>query len=449
MKITLISPRMSLRPMDSQFKRRMAPSLSLLTVAALTPPGHEVSLEDENAGAPAGGGRPDLVGISVNVDTAHRAYRIARQWRDRGVPVVMGGIHASANHQEAAQHADAVCVGEAERTWPAIVADAAAGRLKRIYRSDLAADMATVPMPRWELAAGRRYLYTNVMTASRGCPFACEFCYNSAAYIHPGHRARPVEDVLAEIRAMGTRQVMFIDDNFIGSLPEARRLIDAMRPLRLTWHAAVSANIGRHEDLMDAMAQSGCRSLFIGFESINAQSVGAAGKHQNRVEAYGRLIRALHLRGIMINASLVFGFDEDGPDVFERTLRWLTASKIETMTAHILTPYPGTRLFERLAAQGRIIDYDWSHYNTSHVVFQPRQMTPQELRSGYLRMYEEFYSLAGILRRLPDNPRRCLPYLMFNLGYRKYGGILSNVAGRLGLMNVLGRLARRLSYGIG
>ena len=447
MHIKLIAPRMSLRPMDSEFKRRMSPSIALLTVAALTPAGHDVTIEDENVEPLHLDDRPNLVGITVNVDTSARAYEIAAAYRRAGVPVVLGGIHVSANPEEALQHADMVCVGEAEGVWEQILGDVQQGRFRRRYQNARPADLAMTPAPRWELLDRSKYLYTNIVCASRGCPFRCDFCYNSADYVHPGHRRRPVGNVVREIEALGTKHVMFIDDNLIGDIAWARDLVRAIAPLGLKWNAAVSTTIGQHLDLLDEMVQSGCQSLFIGFETVNQESVRSVHKRQNHVAGYDRLIGELHARGIMVNASLVFGFDHDGPDVFRQTLAWLVRNKVETMTAHILTPYPGTVLFRRLEEQGRILDYDWSHYNTSRVVFRPRLLTPEQLRRGYMWIYRQFYSLRNIIRRLPDTPRQRPAYLLFNLGYRKYGKFTS-LLGCSGLMHSLGRVARRLAYGI-
>jgi radical SAM superfamily enzyme YgiQ (UPF0313 family) len=447
MRIKLISPRMSLRPMDSEYKRRMAPSLGLLVLGALTPREHEVIIEDENAGRVRYDDQADLVGITVNVDTSARAYAIAERFRARGVPVILGGIHVSANPEEALEHADAVCIGEAEGVWLEVLDDAQAGRLKPRYRSVGVPNAGQIPAPRWDLLDRSRYLYTNIVCATRGCCFRCEFCYNSCDYVHQGSRPRPVEHVVDEIARLKTKHAMFIDDNLIGNVPWAREFVKALTPLDLTWHGAVSANVLDHPDLLDEMAHSGCRSLFIGFESVNAGSVRGAGKKQNRTESYERLIAEIHRRGIMVNASLAFGFDQDGPDVFDRTLDWLVRNKVETMTAHILTPYPGTRLFDRLLREGRIDDFDWRHYNTANVVFQPKQMSKAQLLEGYLRVYREFYSFRNILRRTPDDPYNVTPYLLFNFGYRKFGKLTSLVA-RLGLMGGVGRLARRMAYGI-
>ncbi|MBN1917667.1 MAG: B12-binding domain-containing radical SAM protein [Verrucomicrobia bacterium] len=447
MKIKLITPRMSLRPMDSEYKRMLSPSIAPLMLAALTPPEHEVVLEDENAHPLRFDDRPDLVGITVNVDTSRRAYEIAAEYRARRVPVILGGIYPSSCPEEVLQHADSVCIGEAEELWPRILDDAAQGGLKRTYYNTAPTDLARTPRPKWEMLNRSSYLYTNIVCTSRGCAFRCDFCYNSCEYVHNCYRNRPVEHVVEEIKRLGTRQVMFIDDNFIGDPAWTRRFVRAIMPLGLTWHCAVSANIGLHPDLMDLMAESGCRSLFIGFESINGASISTVHKRQNRVEEYDRVIAEIHARGMMVNASMVFGFDNDTTDVFPHTVDWLVRNKVETMTAHILTPYPGTVLHRRLLHEGRIFDFDPTHYNTAHVVYHPKQMTADELYRGYLWMYAQVYSLKNIVRRLPLDTRQWLPYLFFNFGYRKFGYVTSWVA-RLGLMHAIGQLARRLAYGI-
>jgi radical SAM superfamily enzyme YgiQ (UPF0313 family) len=447
MKIKLISPQMTLRPMDSEFKRRMSPALSLLVLAALTPSEYTVTIEDENVRKLDLNDSPDLVGITVNVDTSKRAYDIASYYRKRNIPVVLGGIHPSANPQEAKQYCDAVCIGEAETLWSKILLDTQSRCLQSHYHNTEPTDLSLTPLPRWDVLNTADYLYTNILTTSRGCPFRCEFCYNSSDYVQHEFRNRPITRVIEEIESFKTRQVMFIDDNFIGNIKWTRQFIEAIRPMKLIWHAAVSTNIIQHPDLLDAMAETGCRSLFIGFESINHHSVRSVNKIQNHCDQYDQIIRMLHDRGIMVNASMVFGLDSDTPQTFPDTLDWLVCNKVETVTAHILTPYPGTKLFRRFQAEGRIFDTDWSHYNTAHVVYQPKHMTPEELYNGYRWLYNKFYSIPNIYRRMPRSTRLKIPYLLFNLGYRKFGKITSLVA-HVGLLNRMGRIARKLCYGI-
>ncbi|NLI93442.1 MAG: B12-binding domain-containing radical SAM protein [Peptococcaceae bacterium] len=447
MKIKLIQPRMSLRPMDSKFKRVMSPSVALLVLAALTPGEHQVELADENAKKLNLHDQPDLVGITVNVDTSKRAYEIAAHYRAKGIPVILGGIHVSANPEEALQFADAVCIGEAETLWATILADAEKGRLKKQYYHSHPTDLGITPVPKWEILNQANYLYTNTVLTSRGCPFRCEFCYNSCDYVHKLFRNKPIENVIREIENLSTKQVMFIDDNFIGNVAWTREFVREIKPLGLKWHAAVSANLVNYPQLIQEMRASGCQSLFIGFETINQASIQGVNKSQNNVIRYEELISLLHQNDIMVNASLVFGFDEHRPEVFKDTLEWLVKNKIETMTAHILTPYPGTQLYRKFVEQNRIIDFDTTHYNTSHVVFRPQNMTAEELYQGYLTIYKEFYSFQNIIRRIPDSSKQRIPYLLFNLCYRKFGKVVSRIM-PLSWMNRLGKMVRHFSYGI-
>jgi radical SAM superfamily enzyme YgiQ (UPF0313 family) len=447
MEIKLIQPRMSLRPMDSKFKRIMSPSVALLVLAALTPSKHQVVLEDENVKRINLNDQPDLVGITVNVDTSQRAYEIASYYRAQGIPVLLGGIHISANPEEALQYADSVCIGEAEDLWGEILADVEKGQLQKKYYNPYPTDLGKTPVPKWEILNQRNYLYTNTVLTSRGCPFRCEFCYNSCDYVHKLFRNKPIQNVIREIEMLPTKQVMFIDDNFIGNVAWTRDFIRTIKPMGLKWHAAVSANLVNYPKLIEEMRESGCQSLFIGFETINQESVQGVNKSQNNVARYEELIRLLHQNEIMVNASLVFGFDEHRPEVFRDTLKWLVENKIETMTAHILTPYPGTLLYKKLLEQNRIIDSDTTHYNTSHVVFRPLNMTAKELYQGYLNIYKEFYSMSNIIKRLPDSPNQRIAYLLFNLCYRKFGKALSTLL-PIKWMNSLGKTVRHFSYGI-
>jgi len=445
MKIKLIAPESTVRPMDSAWKTRMSPPLSLLVLGALTPGRHEVCVEDRNIERGRMDETADLVGVTVKVDTVYRARRISADYRRRGIPVVWGGIYPTMCPEHCAPFADCVVVGEAETIWPKLLEHAEQRALKKIYRAGTAPDIATVPVPRWELLKEHGYLFTNTIRIGRGCPWRCDFCYNSAPNIEAGYRAKPIGHVLREIDSLGTRHVMFIDDNFIGSPVYARRLLARLQTLGLTWHAAVSADIGRHPDILDMMAESGCKSLFIGFESINPRNLASCGKDQNRVAHYDSTIRAIHERGMMVNASLVFGFDDDDEAVFPATLEWLVRNRIETMTAHILTPYPGTVLYKRLRRERRIIDHDLRHYNTAHVVLEPARLSAHELARGYRWIYSQFYSLQNIVRRCPQAAAQRAAYLQFNFLYRKFGKVTSLLGKAFGMRN-LARLATAVAY---
>jgi radical SAM superfamily enzyme YgiQ (UPF0313 family) len=443
--IKLISPRMSMRPMDTLWKIRMSPPLSLLVLGALTPAEHRVTLIDENVETLRTDDTPDLVGITVKVDTMPRAAEIADLYRQRGIPVVLGGIHATACPEDCLKHADAVAIGEAEETWPVILRDAAARRLQPIYRNQGPVDIARVPLPRWDLLNPNAYLFTNTVRIGRGCPWRCDFCYSSADNFDARYRMKPIGNILREIESLGTRHVMFIDDNFLSNPALVRRLLPELKRLGLTWHTAVSADIGHHEDILDEMAEAGCRSLFIGFESLRQGNLQQARKGQNRIEEYDSTIARIHARGMMVNASLAFGFDGDDPGVFPDTLDWLVRNRVATMTAHILTPYPGTRFHRQLQAEGRIMDTDLRHYDTAHAVFRPLRMTPAELESGYRWMYDQFYSWANIWRRWPVCSGQAIAYLEFSLLYRKFGHATAKLGQWFGMRN-MARLAKALAY---
>ena len=440
MKILLIQPKMHKRPMDTELKTRMSPSLALLTLWNLTPPGHEVILCSENCERLDENRDADLVGITVTLDVMPRACEIARKFQRRGIPVVAGGIHVTCSPADCAPHFDAICVGPAERVWARMLEDAQMGRLQKIYQDTQGFRGEEIASPRH--AESCKHLFSNLVLTSRGCPNRCSFCYNSCE--NRCYVTRPIEDVLRDIRALGTRHVLFIDDNFIGTPEYTRELLHSISGMNLVWQAAVTADILDMPDLLDLMAQTGCRSLFIGLESINEASLQSVNKH-SQAARYEQLVKAIHRRGIMVNASMVFGLDGDGPDVFRRSLDWLVEHKIETLTSHILTPYPGTQLHRRMAQAGRIADHDLSHYNTAHVVFQPKGMTAQELYAGYRWMYRQFYSLRNIARRLPKSKRQRVPYLLFNLFYRKFGRATSAVA-RLIPMRVLGKLGAWMAW---
>ena len=442
MKILLIQPKMNKRPMDSNLKTCMSPSLALLTLLALTSDCHEIILTNENMEEINFNQNVDMVGITVTLDVMPRAVHIAAEFRKRGIAVVAGGIHITCSPESCTQYFDAICIGPAERVWGRIIEDVVKNKLQQIYIDMDGFCGSEIASPAYGRVNKERYLYTNVVSTSRGCPNRCDFCYNSCAnrlYIR-----RPITDVLRDVKALKTRHIFFIDDNFIGNPSYTEALLNETRPMNLVWGAAVTTQILDHLDLLDLMAETGCQSLFIGFESINKESLQSVHK-DNLVEKYEQLIEAIHCRGIMVNASMVFGLDDDGPDTFKNTLNWLVEHRIETLTSHILTPYPGTELYRRMEDAGRICDYSLENYNTAHVVFEPAHMTKKELYDGYLWMYKEFYSFRNIIRRFPENKKQKKAYLLFNFLYRKFGRLISFIAGLIP-MRILGKIAARISY---
>jgi len=419
MYIKLIQPKMKKRPMDTDIKIHMSPPLGLLTVVNLLRGEHTVVLENENIEL-IHYDKPDLVGISITVDVLPRAIEIAKRFREQGCIVVAGGIHITTATDTIPENCfDVLCVGAAEGTWPDIIKDYQSGTLKSIYRCNKKLTGRDIVPPAYDFIDKEKYLYCNVIHTSRGCPFRCDFCYNSGAdqqFVN-----REIADVIQEIKAIGTKHIMIIDDNFIGNKPWTYAFLEELKPLKIKWNAAVSINVASDEKLLDLMKESGCQGLFIGFESINPDSIADVHKVQNQRDSYEYAVHQIHKRGIMINASFVFGLDGDTKETFQRTLDWIVKNKIETVTSHILTPYPGTALYRKLKAENRIDEEDLSLYNTAHVVFQPQNMTKQELQEGYLWIYRKVYSFRNILRRLPEDKSQRAAYLMFNLFYRKWG----------------------------
>lgn len=421
MYIKLIQPRMHKRPMDTDLKSRMSPPLGLYTIANMFRDKHRVTVENENVKEIVFDDKPDIVGISINVDSLTRATEIAQVFRRQGIPVVAGGILVTTAKNFIPDNTfDVLCIGAAEGTWPQIIQDVKVGELKKEYRCPHNLTGENIVPPGYDMMYRADYLYCNIIHTSRGCPFRCDFCYNSSPerrYVH-----RCIEDVMREVDGAHCKHIMFIDDNFIGNLQWTRQLLKELKLRRIKWNAAVSINVTNVDGLLDEMKESGCQGLFIGFESINSASVDDVHKVQNDVNMYEYAVSEIHKRGIMINASFVFGLDCDTKDTFEKTVKWIVKNKIETVTSHILTPYPGTVTYDRMWAQGRILTDNLELYDTTHVVIQPKNMSPEELYNGYLQVYKEVYSYKNIFRRLPRSIKQVPAYLMFNLFYRKWGG---------------------------
>jgi radical SAM superfamily enzyme YgiQ (UPF0313 family) len=286
MKIKLIQPAMLPRPMDTKLKTRMSPSLALLTIANLTPKQHEVNIENENIEKIDFDEPVDLVAITVTVDVMNRAVEISKEFQNRGVTVIAGGIHITADPEGAVDSFDAISVGMAERVWAKILKDKENNSLKKIYYDMGNISGKEIVSPNYDIIDNKKYLYTNIISTSRGCPFQCDFCYNSCPNALKTYINRPIEDVIKDINALKTRHIMFIDDNFIGNPKWTKELLKEIKPLKLKWNAAVTSNIVDMSELLDEMKESGCQSLFIGFESINSKSLESVHKVQNSVSRY-------------------------------------------------------------------------------------------------------------------------------------------------------------------
>ena len=418
MKVKIIAP---CRP-DHIWKGKKAafvfPPLALPLLAALTPPDVRVSLCDEVVQGIDFGEEVDLVALSVMTATAPRAYEIAQTYRARRTQVIMGGIHPSLLPQEALAHADAVAVGEAEELWPQMIEDARNRRLKPLYRASVLPSLQGSPTLRYDLLDRRRYLIPNVVQATRGCPFDCSFC-SVTAFSGKTFRLRPIPEVIRDISCLPGRFFLFVDDNLIGHHAYGRELMKALIPLRRKWVSQTSITIARDESLLDLAAEAGCIGLLIGFESLSPETLQAMGKSANRVEEYRTCIRRIRSRGIGIQGSFVFGFDQDDASVFSRTAEFVAETSLDAANFCRLTPFPGTRLFQQLESEGRILHRQWEWYDREHVVFRPKRMSPEELDEGTFRAYEKTYSVTSIGRRMPPNWRHLIFYFAVNLGYMR------------------------------
>jgi radical SAM superfamily enzyme YgiQ (UPF0313 family) len=390
-------------------------------IAALTPSGHTVSHTDEVTEPVRFDVPADIVAITAPTPSAPHAYGLAREFRRRGVPVVIGGPHATALPDEAARHADAVAVGEAEDTWPRILNDARHGQLEPLYVSTRRASLVGMPAPRWDLIKGRRY-GKSVTIATRGCPHSCDYCSIPLLYGAGTMRYRPVDEVVREIATSPTRAVVFWDDN-IGANPRyAKELFQALTPLRKWWTSQCTANAARDEEFIALAARSGCKALFLGFESISQESLQLTNKAHNRVGEYRRIIATLHRHGVAVHLGIMLGFDGDDAGIFRRTAAFLDEACVDVATVSMVVPMPGTPTFRRLQADGRILTTDWSRYDgKKHCVFQPALMSPRELEAGTEWVARRFYSTRSIVRRLAGSRAGLWWNLPRNVGYMLAG----------------------------
>lgn len=381
-------------------KYALFPPLGLATLAGYLAPEDTAEICDQHVTTGSFDDTPDLVAIQVYITNARRAYAIADQYRRREVFVVLGGLHPTSLPQEAAPHADALILGPAHAAWPEFLADFRRGRQAcRAVYSDTVRSLAELPPVRRDLICRRNYLVPNSLVVSRGCPQRCDFCYTRNFYAGgTGFYTRRVDAALAEISGLPGRHLFFLDDNLLGSPAFARELFAGMHGMKRVFQGAATLHSLADDALLESAAAAGLRSLFIGFESINPDSLAACGKTINRVRDYTGLVRKLHRYGIMVNASFVFGLDGDAPDVFRRTVDWAVGAGVETATFHLATPYPGTPYFSRLNATGRIRHYDWEQYDTRHAVIRHPRFTPEELESGYRQSYRDFYSWHNLCR---------------------------------------------------
>ena len=413
-------------PLFRPIKYSLFPPLGLAGLAAYLPAETQIELVDEHVETLRTNDQPDLVAIEVYITSAKRAYEIADLYRRRGSYVVMGGLHVTSCPEEAALHADSIFLGPGEDTWPRFLEDLRNGAPQQRYRS-VQRSLASAPPLRRDLIKRHLYLVPNSIVVSRGCPYVCDFCYKEAFY--EGGKSfytQRVDDALREMERLPGRHLYFLDDHIFGDRRFASNLFAGMKGMGRIWQGAgtVSSILESRlkPRLLEEAADSGLRSLFVGFETINKTNLAEQRKFQNQGRDYSLAIKRLRDLGVMINGSFVFGMDDDGPDVFERTVEWAVEQGIETATFHILTPYPGTATFQRIEAQGRLLHRDWDLYDTRHTVFQPAKMTPEQLEEGYWRAYKDFYRWSNIFKGASAKPTRlrAARHVAYSAGWKKF-----------------------------
>lgn len=433
MKLVLISPKGPLyRKSGGIFKKSLRyQPLTLTTLSALTPKELPIDIEliDEGMMTTPDNLEADLIGLTVITGTAIRAYELADQFRARGIKVVLGGPHVTLLPEEAAEHADAICIGYSEQSWPQLIHDFFAEKLQPIYRQapDFSLDDMELPFAERARFDSRYFLTQSVFEATRSCAHDCEFCVAPTAWGRKQYQ-RPVEWVVNDIKQFvaktGKRKLIFVDLNLVSDLVYAKELFTALIPLKINWFGLSTVIIAHHPELMELMAKSGCKGLLLGLETMTDSSLNDAGKKFNASVNYKELIANLHRLGISIQGCFVFGLDHDTLDTFDATVELAIDTGIDLPRFAILTPFPNTPLYKKLEQENRILTKDWSLYDAQHVVFQPKLMSVQELAEGHERAWKKIYQYSSIFKRL-WTARNFQPLaLTANLGYRFYANHL-------------------------
>src|SRR5947209_4335610 len=402
-------------------KHVLTPSLALTSFAATTPDHWRVEYFDENLldGRPPFHPMPQVVGITVHLTFARRAYELADWYRARGAKVIFGGLHVLSCPTECAPHADALALGDGVQLWPRILADVESGCLRPGYTATYESDYRQDPAPRRSILPRKSFLTTTSLIATRGCHSRCGFCYLATDGLRIPYRMRDPGQVAAEFAADGQPYAVFIDNNLGSNRAYLSELCQALRPLNKIWSAAVSIDVTDDPALIRIMALAGCTGVFVGFESLTDENLADARKKTPKAGDYARRVRMLHDNGIHVNGSFVLGFDHDRKDVFRRTADWIEENRLECATFHILTPYPATPLFRQMEVDGRLLHRDWTLYDTAHAVFRPKHMTPEELEQGYAWIYLRLFSHASIWRRRPEDWHAVAPYLAMSYLYKR------------------------------
>jgi radical SAM superfamily enzyme YgiQ (UPF0313 family) len=449
MKIKMILPALTeaRSPFWRPIKYSLFPPLGLATLAAFCAPDDEIDLQDEHVEELNLDDEPDLVIIQVYITNAFRAYDIADHYLLRGVYVCLGGLHVSSLPEEAAKHADSIFIGPGEDTFPEFLRDFKNKRPQPLYRNKERDISGILPIRR-DLIKRNRYLVPNSIVVSRGCPHHCDFCYKDAFF--EGGRSfytQQVDAALSEIDRLPGRHLYFLDDHLLGHQRFASALFEGMKGMNRVFQGASTIDAILRGDLIESAAAAGMRSVFVGFETLSRSNLVQSNKRQNIGQDYEVAIRRLHSLGIMINGSFVFGLDDDDPDVFKRTVDWAVKNSLTTCTFHILTPYPGTRLFKDMEARGRILHREWDRYDTRQVVYKTTGLSAAQLKEGYDYAYRSFYSWSNILKASfgHDNAKHAIKHFAYAGGWKKFEPMWNFMIKTRGLNKMLPLLETILS----
>lgn len=428
MRVKMILPALTeaVSPFFRPIKYSLFPPLGLATLAAYLREEDDVVIQDEHVEKLDLDDDPELVVIQPYITSAYRAYQIADHYRQRGAYVCLGGFHVTSLPDEAAEHGDSIFLGPGEDTWPQFLRDFRTGTPQERYTAPASRSIFGIPPIRRDLIKRHLYMVPNSIVISRGCPHKCDFCYKEA-FFDGGNSfyVQKVDEALAEIDRLPGRHLYFLDDHLFGNPRFAAMLFDGMKGMGRLFQGAATVNSILKPGLLEQAAEAGLRSIFVGLETIDETNLQQHAKTQNLNRDYSAAIRRIHENGVMINGSFVFGMDEDGPDVFERTVNWCIDNSIETSTFHIMTTYPTTGLDQRIEAEGRLLHSNWDLYDTRHAVFQPKRMTTDQLEEGYWRAYRDFYTWGSILRGASNKTtlNRKLRHAAYAAGWKKFEGL--------------------------
>ena len=406
-KLYLIHPA-PLKNRDNKHRKRKASlvPINLPIIAGLTPDNFEIKIIDENIEDIDFNDTPDIVGITGMTAVINRAYEIADAYRARGVKVILGGIHVSMLPDEALPHADAIVVGEVENIWQNLISDFINGRLNKVYTGAIDMPLNGKSLVRRDLINKKVYSMPNPIMTSRGCPHNCTYCSVTKFWGHH-FRHSPVDDIINEIKGIGDKRIAFVDDNVYGDIKHSKELFKKMKALHVKWVGQGDMRIARNPELLELARGSGCEWLFIGIETISTENLKSIHKSFNMADQYSSAISKIKSSGIKVFGSFIFGLENDDERVFERTAEFGIQNKLDGANFYILTPFPGTDLFEQMEKQKLLLHKDWSKYDANHVVFKHRILTKEQLENGLIYAYKRFYSFPSIMKRVVY-PRRDL-----------------------------------------